>query len=227
MEAIIGYFWGDWEYFLRILIASICGGVIGFERSRRQKDAGLRTHILVALGSALLIIVSKYGFMDVVTIPGMRTDASRIAANVVTGISFLGAGVIFVRNDSIKGLTTAAGLWSVTGIGLAIGAGLYTIGIYATLLILLIQFLTHGHLRKLEGMRRETISITYADAPDGMERIKKQLEEHNIFIHHIQMERNPDESITVQLDISREYYFQGTALAELMMKDPAIKGFKL
>ena len=83
------------EYLLRIVIASICGGLIGYERSRRRKEAGLRTHIIVALGSALLMIVSKYGFPDIIDQPGMRVDASRIAANVITGISFLGAGVIW------------------------------------------------------------------------------------------------------------------------------------
>ena len=99
------------EYMLRIAIAALCGGIIGFERSRMRKEAGLRTHIIVAVGAALLMIVSKYGFMDILDTPGIRVDGSRVAANVITGISFLGAGVIFVRDVSIKGLTTAAGLW--------------------------------------------------------------------------------------------------------------------
>ena len=121
----------EMEFVLRLVISCICGGVIGFERSRRRKEAGLRTHIIVALGSALLMIVSKYGFMDIGDVPGMRVDAARIAANVITGISFLGAGMIFVRDVSIKGLTTAAGIWSMAGIGLAIGAGMYFVGIFA------------------------------------------------------------------------------------------------
>ena len=102
-----------------------------------RKEAGLRTHIIVAVGAALLMIVSKYGFTDILDTPGIRVDGSRVAANVITGISFLGAGVIFVRDVSIKGLTTAAGLWSMAGVGLAIGAGMYAIGIFSTALIML------------------------------------------------------------------------------------------
>ncbi len=227
MEAVLSYIGKDAEMYLRIVVASICGGVIGFERSRRQKDAGLRTHIIVALGSALLMVVSKYGFTDVVSIPGMRTDASRIAANVVSGVSFLGTGVIFIRNDSVKGLTTAAGLWSVTGIGLAIGAGLYPVGIFSTILIVVIHVLTHGHLNKLEGMRRETISIICQDSPDGMERLKKKLQEKNIMVHHVQMEKNQDQTVTLVLDISRDRTASGTELADNLMADPQIKSFKL
>ncbi len=227
MDTILLYLGDDLELFLRMLVAAVCGGVIGYERSRRRKEAGLRTHIIVALGSAILMIVSKYGFMDIAVIPGMRADGSRIASNVVTGISFLGAGVIFVRNDSIKGLTTAAGLWSVTGIGLAIGAGLYSIGIFATILIVVIHFLTHGHLKRLEGITRETISITYQDSPNGLERLKKLLQDKDIQIHHIRIEKNLDRSITATFDISRDRVVNWTDFAELFIDDPSIKSFKL
>ena len=121
---------------VRILISCLCGACIGLERSRRQKDAGIRTHMIVALGSALAIIVSKYGFFDILQFEGLRADASRIASNVITGVGFLGAGVIFVKDVSIKGLTTAAGIWSTASVGLAIGAGMYTIGIGATLIMI-------------------------------------------------------------------------------------------
>ena len=180
MEQILAYLVYDFEYLLRMVIAALCGGIIGYERSRRRKEAGLRTHIIVAVGSALLMIVSKYGFMDVLEIPGMRVDAARIASNVITGISFLGAGVIFIREASIKGLTTAAGLWAMAGVGLAIGAGMYGVGIFATILIMVIQIFTHGNLQKLDGPVYETFSITYKDAPDGLEELKKQLKEFNV-----------------------------------------------
>ena len=169
MEQMLNYLSYDLEYVLRMVIAALCGGVIGYERSRRKKEAGLRTHIIVAVGSALLMIVSKYGFMDVLEIPGMRVDAARIASNVITGISFLGAGVIFIREASIKGLTTAAGLWAMAGVGLAIGAGMYGVGIFATLLIMVIQIFTHGSLQKLDGPVYDSFSITYKDVPDGLE----------------------------------------------------------
>lgn len=227
MGQILTYLSLDLEYLLRMVIAAICGGIIGYERSRRRKEAGLRTHIIVAVGSALLMIVSKYGFMDVLEVPGMRVDAARIASNVITGISFLGAGVIFVREASIKGLTTAAGLWAMAGVGLAIGAGMYTVGIFATVLIMVIQIFTHGNLQKLDGPVYETFSITYLDAPDGLEELKKQLKERHILIHHIQMEKKEDGCVKVTLEVSREHAITCTDLADIFANDKNIKQFRL
>ncbi|MFQ9490102.1 MAG: MgtC/SapB family protein [Bilophila wadsworthia] len=110
------------EFFFRILIAGICGGLIGYERNNRLKEAGIRTHLIVALAAALIMVVSKYGFSDVTTLKGVALDPSRIAAQIVTGVGFLGAGMIFVRNQTISGLTTA-GVWATAGIGMTIGAG--------------------------------------------------------------------------------------------------------
>lgn len=134
------------ECILRIVVACICGALIGFERSRRQKEAGIRTHIIVALGSALMMIVSKYGFFDIVDGQNGSFSGDRIAANIITGVSFLGAGMIFFRGSSIKGLTTAAGVWTTAGVGLAVGAGLYLIAGIATMLILIIQIIFHKWL---------------------------------------------------------------------------------
>ena len=132
------------DLFLRLLAAVVFGALIGIEREIRQKSAGIRTHIVVALASALMMIVSKYGFADVLSVEGISVDASRIAAGVVSAIGFLGAGVIFVRNDSSSmGLTTAAGLWATVGVGIAAGAGMYAIADLATLIMLLVQFVLH------------------------------------------------------------------------------------
>lgn len=139
----------DLEFFARLITACLCGALIGVERSRRFKEAGIRTHIIVCCASALMMLVSKYGFVDVVDpsgalLNGIRgSDGSRIAAQVVSGISFLGAGVIFKHGNSIKGLTTAAGLWATAGIGLAIGAGMYVLGIFTTALITVLQIVMH------------------------------------------------------------------------------------
>lgn len=138
------------DFALRILIAALCGGCIGLEREKRYKNAGIRTHIIVAVTSALMMIISKYGFFDVVSIEGIRlqADAARIAAGVVAGMGFLGAGAIFIKRDSIIGLTTAAGLWATVGIGLAVGCGFYILCIFSTILILLIQKILHSfHMR--------------------------------------------------------------------------------
>lgn len=127
------------EWILRLLVSAICGGAVGYERKVRLKTAGIRTHMLVAVGSALFMIISKYGFFDLMGRKTIAIDPSRIAAQVVTGIGFIGAGAIITRNHKIDGLTTAAGLWATAAIGLAIGADMYVIGIAGTLIILITQ----------------------------------------------------------------------------------------
>ena len=127
-----------WEFVLRIFVAALLGGAIGLEREYRSKEAGFRTHFLVALGSALFMIVSAYGFEDVLLLPGHRLDVSRVAARVVSGIGFVGAGTIILHKSEnvVRGLTTAAGVWVTAAIGLACGGGMYMLSIAATVLVL-------------------------------------------------------------------------------------------
>ncbi len=127
----------NWDFTLRLFVAGIMGILIGLEREYRAKEAGYRTHFLVAVGSALLMIVSQYGFEDVLERDLVRLDPSRIAAQVVSGIGFIGAGTIILQKQIVRGLTTAAGIWATSGIGLAVGAGMYGIGVAATVLVLL------------------------------------------------------------------------------------------
>ena len=128
----------EFDFILRIFVAALLGGAIGLEREYRAKEAGFRTHFLVALGSALFMIVSAYGFEDVVMLPGHRLDVSRVAAQVVSGIGFIGAGtIIFHKSENVvRGLTTAAGVWVVAAFGLACGGGMYKLAIASTLLVL-------------------------------------------------------------------------------------------
>ena len=118
-------------------MAGVLGALVGIDREYRAKEAGFRTHFLVALGSALFMIVSKYGFEDILGKEGVGLDPSRIASQVVTGIGFLGAGTIIIQKLFVRGLTTAAGIWTTAAVGLAVGAGQYWLGISATLLTLL------------------------------------------------------------------------------------------
>ena len=160
--------WVQVEYLVRIFVAACLGLLIGSERKNRNKSAGIRTHVIVALGAALIMVVSKYGFMDV-----EKADAARVAAQVVSGIGFLGAGVIFVRNNLVNGLTTAAGIWATAGVGLALGAGMYVVGISSALLVLLIQFVMHrvayfadvasGGLIRMTLVKREGIVQSMED----------------------------------------------------------------
>lgn len=126
-----------WDFVLRLFIAGLLGTVIGLDREYRAKEAGYRTHFLVSLGSALIMIVSQYGFQDIIQENNVGLDPSRVAAQVVSGIGFLGAGTIIIQKQFVRGLTTAAGIWATAGIGLAVGAGMYGVGIAATILTLM------------------------------------------------------------------------------------------
>lgn len=187
---------------VRLFISSVCGALIGLERSKRQKDAGIRTHILVSLGSALFMIVSKEGFYDVLSHPDISLDPSRLASNVITGISFLGAGVIFVKNISIRGLTTAAGIWATAGVGLAIGAGMYTIGVTATLYMLFFQFVLHNFFTRLENTSNE-FTVTLVNSATAINEFKEILSSRNIAIQSLKMEKNTDSTITLTLFIKK------------------------
>ena len=121
----------------RLVLAGALGALIGVEREYRAKTAGTRTHFLVALGSALLMVVSQYGFMEPAVAGTHTADAARVAAQIVSGIGFIGAGTILVQKHVVHGLTTAAGMWVAAGIGMACAAGLYVIAISATVLSLI------------------------------------------------------------------------------------------
>ena len=128
-------------YILRFLLAALCGSLIGLERQKRAKTAGVHTHAIVASTSALMMIVSKYGFSDVLSCEGISVDASRIAAGVVSAIGFIAAGVVLIRDENVTGVTTAAGLWATVAMGLTIGAGMYVTGFAFTLAIIVMHFI--------------------------------------------------------------------------------------
>ncbi len=144
--AVVDWTKDVWHFIVRMLIAIVCGLAIGVERKSRSKEAGIRTHAIVCLASCLFMILSKYLaaplFSDITgnTFDG---DATRIASQVVTGIGFLGAGIIMYRRDVMHGLTTAAGVWATAAIGMAIGSGFIVTGVCATAMILLLQFIFH------------------------------------------------------------------------------------
>ena len=144
-----------WEFILRIFVAALLGGAIGLEREYRAKEAGMRTHFLVALGSALFMIVSAYGFEGALGSPEHRWDVSRVAAQVVSGIGFIGAGtIIFHKSETVvRGLTTAAGLWVTAAIGLACGGGLYILAAASTFLVLVGLEAFNYFLKKLDKHR--------------------------------------------------------------------------
>ncbi len=142
----------DWDLILRLFLGGLMGGLIGLEREFRAKEAGLRTHFIVALGSALFMIISQYAFNG-------RFDAARVAAQVVSGIGFIGAGVIIFQKNVVRGVTTAAGLWVAAAIGLACGAGMYVVAGAATLMtVLCLEAMHLLHRRIAERMVEVTLS---------------------------------------------------------------------
>ena len=163
--AMLGQFsWLQYlEFLIRILVSCVCGACIGYERTKRLKEAGIRTHVIVCCAAALTMIISKYGFVDMsvggVFFPGTHsTDPARLAAQIISGVSFLGAGMIFRNGSSVRGLTTAAGIWATAGIGLAVGAGMYVIGLAGTLVIAIIQIIMHRFTIGADSMMIGTIS---------------------------------------------------------------------
>ena len=127
----------DWVLIFRLVAAGLLGGIIGLEREFRAKEAGVRTHFIVALGSALFMIISEFAF------EGKQHDAARVAAQVVSGIGFIGAGVIIFQRNAVRGITTAAGLWVAAAIGMACGDGMYAVAVSATLLTLFCLEIMH------------------------------------------------------------------------------------
>lgn len=171
-------------FFLRLLLACICGGMVGYERTNRGKGAGIRTHIIVALASALMMLVSKYGFADMADFEAIKaTDRSRVAAQVVSGVGFLGAGMIYFNGrHSVKGLTTAAGIWATAGIGLAIGAGMYAMGILTSVLIVTMQIVLHKNIKLLQMPNEETLSVLIPDNKESVEYLNNVLSLHDITV---------------------------------------------
>ena len=170
------------DWFCRLLIAALCGGAIGYERATQRKSAGMRTHMVVAVAAALFMLVSKYGFFDILNLHNDALDPSRIAAQIVTGISFIGAGTILVRKEQVSGLTTAAGVWATAAIGMAIGAGMYFIGIICTVLLFLIQILFHddSFINFIILHVRFNANIDANNTPNILQDVKKDLAENEV-----------------------------------------------
>lgn len=207
------------DFFVRIVVACFCGACIGVERSKRYKEAGIRTHIIVCCAASLLMIVSKYGFADLTDLEGSifhgtrGADPARIAAQVVSGMGFLGAGVIFKHGSSIKGLTTAAGLWATAGIGLALGAGMFGIGIFSTILLSFLQILTHKFVIGTNSLYNRHLQFTVNSSEQFQEVLDEYLREQRAqtvqctityledgFVSYDMVVRTPHDITTAELD---------------------------
>ena len=209
------------EFLIKMVLATSMGAIIGFERKSRNKEAGIRTHAIVCLASALMVIVSKYGFFDV-----GNYDAARVAAQVVSGIGFLGAGLIFIKNNAVNGLTTAAGVWATAGIGLAMGAGLYAVAIFGTLLIVIIQTLMHKDTFLNKDHLTITFEIELEDSFNSIREIRNCLERFKLEIQNVESIKKNRFVIVkfytvVPLDFEREH------LEDLIFDDERVKKIEM
>lgn len=184
------------EYLVRIFVAACLGLLIGSERKNRNKSAGIRTHVIVALGAALIMVVSKYGFMDV-----EKADAARVAAQVVSGIGFLGAGVIFVRNNLVNGLTTAAGIWATAGVGLALGSGMYVVGISSALLVLFIQFVMHRIAYFADVASGGLIRMTLVKREGIVQSMEDYLQREKLSVISVKINKTKKDEVKLEFDV--------------------------
>ena len=179
-------------YIARIVIAGICGIFIGLERKNRSKEAGVRTHFVVACASALMMVISKYGFGDIVseTVGGRGADGARLAAQVVSGIGFLGAGMIFVHKNTVTGLTTAAGIWATSGVGLAVGAGMYAVGVVTSALIVIAQILLHKDFRWMKNSKSKKLVVKGVTEAQYQQNLTEQLKKEGITVYDVYIEKD-------------------------------------
>ncbi|MBR2788629.1 MAG: MgtC/SapB family protein [Erysipelotrichaceae bacterium] len=192
------------------------GSLIGYERYSASKEAGVRTHAVVSLASCLLMIISQYGFVG-----AERFDAARIAAQAVSGIGFLGAGIIFVQRGTIQGLSTAAGMWATSAIGLAIGAGMYILGIFSAVLVYVIQF----YLYRLFPYNppRNVIEMLIKIKNDGsVEKVNQILRDINYTHSENQITIDENDNWVIRTEVMTHSGVNPNTIIEEFKKDPDV-----
>lgn len=221
MDIYMDLIFQNFEFLIKMVLATVMGAIIGFERKSRNKEAGIRTHSIVALASALMMIISKYGFFDI-----DKYDAARIASQVVSGIGFLGTGLIFIKNNSVNGLTTAAGIWATAGIGLAMGAGLYAVAICGTLLIVIVQILMYKDAFLNKDHLTITFEVSLEDSFNTIREIRNYLERFKLEVQNVEIVKKSRSVIVrfytvVPVDFEREH------LEDLIFDDERVKKIEM
>ena len=202
-----------WEQIIAIIVATVLGFAIGFERKLRLKEAGVRTHSIVAAGSCLIMLVSKFGFEG--------ADSARVAAQIVSGIGFIGAGMILYKQQAVQGLTTAAGIWTTAGVGMAVGSGMYFLAIGGTAIIIIAQCVFHLPCKAFKKKHFFQMKITYCCEGDEQEEIKDLFK-----ISHFQkltINKLEDGRLRHVIYITTDIFFLGKEINEIMRKYPYIE----
>ena len=206
------------EYLASVLLAVVLGFAIGYERKLRYKEAGIRTHTIVCAGAALIMVVSKYGFGD-----SAEADAARVAAQIVSGVGFLGAGIIVYRKHEIHGLTTAAGVWATAGVGMAAGAEMYLFATGATVIMIAVQCLMHVKCRFFQTKKYYQIKICFVNGGEECGKIKELFRTDRF--NRLVIERKGGETLYhATLNTDEEY--SSARLQEIMAENPFIKSLE-
>ncbi|MBX7061553.1 MAG: MgtC/SapB family protein [Pyrinomonadaceae bacterium] len=212
------------EIAIRLLLAALLGSVVGLDRERLERGAGLRTHMLVAVGSAVFMLVSAYGFADVLGHQNVVLDPSRVAAQVVSGIGFLGAGTIILRKEIVHGLTTAASLWAVAAIGLATGGGLYLAAVAATFVVLFILLAVKPLERHLFLNRRpRTLTLTIERTEFTLSSLESAIESADLHMQSIVFQPGDEQTEIVQLTVDRVTPDKVAALIDSLRDTQGVK----
>jgi putative Mg2+ transporter-C (MgtC) family protein len=214
----------EWEMVGRLAFSALLGSAVGFERERQAWAAGLRTHMLVCVGATMIMIVSAYGFAD---LHNQGLDPSRMAAQVVSGIGFLGAGAILARGEVVRGLTTAASVWSVAGIGLAVGGGLYTPAIAGTIIILIIlagiKPLERRFINKQQ--RRELVIVSDRDAL-SLDALNTALGAGTASVTQFVLRQNSSDTDEIAIALARVSPVQFLAICKRLEHVPGVREVK-
>ncbi len=193
-------------------MALVLSGAIGLERELAQKSAGLRTYTLVGLGSALFMLISKYGFADVLDDPNVVLDPSRVAAQIVSGIGFIGAGLIFVRRDSVRGLTTAAGVWLTAAIGAAAGASLPLLAVAGTVAYFLVVFAVSPLARRLPSSpyAPSAVRVDYEDGRGILRRVLAACTSRDFKVADVDVNRHEEGARAGAVSVALEVHGPGS-----------------
>ena len=229
MEKIITT--NDLIFLFRIILAILAGAVIGFEREHRVKVAGLRTHILISMASALMMIISKYAFFDVLVEAealGVGLDVSRVAAGIIAGMGIFSGGIVFIgKRGNVSGLTTAAGIWATIGIGMVIGAGMYTVGIGSVLLVEAVQFTLHHDLSIYKHAIVANAVFSFEQPDSGYDRLLKELDQYGAKLSYIRWEREVEKGSTLKCNIRFDNKFGRDEIVDILSGIPELTSFEL
>lgn len=214
-------------YIGRIVAAGICGMLIGRERQKRIKAAGIKTHFIIAVASALMMIISKYGFFDAILSDGTSVDVSRVAAGILAGVGLMGGGlVISGKQGFTSGITTAAGIWATVAIGMALGAGMYITGVSTTLILLLGQFIFHRNAKLAKAFWHGQIDFIIQNEKDDIKSIAFKLEEAGVNLLRIKCDIQNSETQRLKVIFAVPTKKDRTEIVNLIMSIPCVRSYE-